>query len=181
MLLWQVVSLANPWLDFLSAEEAASTAKELNEDLESYCATYSPSASSTASGTKWTPLTQKRLFAFGSLPLVPGIEIPTVLSAIEQVRSAKHLRGVVMGTRGLGKGLDDDAMEPIWAALADSGLVVFVVRQRNERERTSLSDKFLCVVSTRITASRVLSATRTTDMFCHWHSDSHLRRRLCVD
>lgn len=32
-----------------------------------------------------------------------------------------------MGTRGVGKGLDDEAMEPIWKALADAGLVVFVV------------------------------------------------------
>jgi predicted TIM-barrel fold metal-dependent hydrolase len=123
------VSLANPWLDFLSAEEAISTAKELNDDLESYCATFQPSAREDQ-GSKWTPLTDKRLFAFGSLPLVPGVEIAAVLEAIEQVQAAKHLRGVVMGTRGLGKGLDDDAMEPIWAALADSGLVVFVVSVR---------------------------------------------------
>lgn len=49
-----------------------------------------------------------------------------MLEAIEQIKGLSHLRGVVMGTRGVGKGLDDEAMEPIWKALADSGLVVFV-------------------------------------------------------
>ena len=31
-----------------------------------------------------------------------------------------------MGSRGLGKGLDDEALEPIWAALEKTGLVVFL-------------------------------------------------------
>lgn len=31
-----------------------------------------------------------------------------------------------MGTRGLGKGLDDEALEPVWEAIANAGLVVFL-------------------------------------------------------
>lgn len=51
-----------------------------------------------------------------------------MLKAIEQVKGLSYLRGIVMGTRGVGKGLDDPAMEPIYAAIAEAGLVVFVVR-----------------------------------------------------
>ncbi|BGP00546.1 hypothetical protein NBRC10513v2_006350 [Rhodotorula toruloides] len=118
-----VVSLANPWLDFLEAAEAVSAARELNADLQSYCSTYSPPSSSRNS---FTPQTQKRLFAFGSLPLVPGIKTEEVLEAVRQVKELSYLRGIVMGTKGVGKGLDDPAMEPIYAAIAEAGLVVFV-------------------------------------------------------
>lgn len=31
-----------------------------------------------------------------------------------------------MGTRGVGKGLDDKALEPVWEALSKTGLVVFL-------------------------------------------------------
>lgn len=31
-----------------------------------------------------------------------------------------------MGTRGIGKGLDDEALDPVWAALEKAGLVVFL-------------------------------------------------------
>ena len=38
----------------------------------------------------------------------------------------KHIRGVILGTRGTGKGLDDQELEPLWQALAETGLVVFL-------------------------------------------------------
>ncbi len=31
-----------------------------------------------------------------------------------------------MGTRGVGKGLDDDALDPVWKAISEAGLVVFL-------------------------------------------------------
>lgn len=114
-----VVSLANPWLDFLDREQALKVARDLNNELEHYCATYEPLSSSRA-------LTKKRLFAFGSLPLVPGASINDITDSISQIRSLPHLRGMVMGTKGLGKGLDDPAMDAVWKAVADAGLVVFV-------------------------------------------------------
>ena len=90
----------------------------LNTDLESYC-----------SGS---PILQhfigniKRLYAFGVLPLVPSVPISSILQSISQVASLPHLRGVIMGTKGIGKGLDDDNLEPVWEALAKEKLVVFV-------------------------------------------------------
>ncbi|KZT29337.1 amidohydrolase 2 [Neolentinus lepideus HHB14362 ss-1] len=109
-----IVSTANPWLDFLSPAEAPSIAESLNADLESYCST-APSFSSLS-----------RLYGFGLLPLLPSVPASVLLRIIDQIASLPHLKGVIMGTRGLGKGLDDEALEPVWEALAREGLVVFL-------------------------------------------------------
>ncbi|TDL29213.1 amidohydrolase 2 [Rickenella mellea] len=111
-----IVSSANPWLDFLPASTAQTLAHDLNEDLESYCST-SPSISGS---------TMKRLFGFGLLPLVPDVSTQSLLDAVAQISSLSHIKGIIMGTKGVGKGLDDDALEPVWEALAKSGLVVFL-------------------------------------------------------
>ncbi|KAJ7240345.1 hypothetical protein B0H12DRAFT_1024720 [Mycena haematopus] len=110
-----VVSSANPWLDFLPASEAQTLASQLNEDLELYCAG-SPSLSPSL----------KRLYGFGMLPLVPEISIAALLEAIEQISKLSYLKGIIMGTRGIGKGLDDETLDPVWAALEKTDLVVFL-------------------------------------------------------
>jgi aminocarboxymuconate-semialdehyde decarboxylase len=112
-------SSANPWLDPLSAPEASKLAGELNEELEGYCAS---SPKSTFPGTEHL----KRLYGLGLLPIVPQASLSDILGVITQIKNLPHLRGVIMGTRGLGKGLDDDRLEEIWEALAQSGLVVFL-------------------------------------------------------
>ncbi|CCO34089.1 hypothetical protein BN14_08181 [Rhizoctonia solani AG-1 IB] len=111
-----IVSTANPWLDFLTAKEAPSLARELNDDLEAYCAT-GPSLSSA-------PL--RRLYGFGLLPLLPDVPTSEMTSIVEQIGSLSHLKGVIMGTKGVGKGLDDPALEPVWEAIASKGLVIFL-------------------------------------------------------
>ncbi|KAJ3488816.1 hypothetical protein NLI96_g2574 [Meripilus lineatus] len=110
---------ANPWLDFLPASTAHKLALELNEDLESYCST-SPSISQTPTSHL------KRLYGFGLLPLVPSASTSSLLETIEQISKLPHLRGIIMGTRGIGKGLDDDALEPVWEAISKAGLVIFL-------------------------------------------------------
>ena len=109
-------SSANPWLDFLSAPVAHQLAGELNDDLEAYCST----------GPSLTAQNLKRLYGFGLLPLVPGASTESLLSTVEQIAGLPHLKGIIMGTRGIGKGLDDDALDPVWAALEKTGLVVFL-------------------------------------------------------
>jgi len=92
------VSTANPWLDFLSAPEATEMATNLNTDLEEYC--------STAPSPAGSP-TLRRLYGMALLPIVPGVAVLAVLEEIERVAKLPHLRGIVLGTQGLGKGLDD--------------------------------------------------------------------------
>ena len=58
------------------------------------------------------------------MPDAPAAALPTAVR--ELASQHKHIRGVIMGTRGLGKGLDDEKLEPLWEALADTGLVVFL-------------------------------------------------------
>jgi len=110
------VSSANPWLDFLSPSDARQMAKELNLELEEYCAT-SPALSTVG---------LKRLYGFGLLPLVKSISVTSILETISQISTLPHVKGVIIGTRGIGKGLDDNALEPVWDALAKAELVCFL-------------------------------------------------------
>ncbi|KAI1505426.1 uracil-5-carboxylate decarboxylase [Biscogniauxia marginata] len=102
-----VISLANPWLDFVASADAGETAKTVNQDFSSMCA--------CAPG---------RLFFFATLPLTAPPE--TLLASIGHIRSLRHCRGVVLGTTGLGRGLDDAALVPVLRALAANRLPVFL-------------------------------------------------------
>ena len=100
-----VVSPANPWLDFLSAAEAGPVATDINEGTEALAA---------GSGG--------RLYGMGLLPRDPA------LAAVEVSRIAglPHLRGAAIGTIGAGSGLDDPAMDAVWAAAERAGMMIFV-------------------------------------------------------
>lgn len=91
-------------------------ASELNNDLEEYCST-APSVDSRQI---------KRLYGFGLLPLVPEITTSALVDIVKQIGELPHLRGLIMGTRGIGRGLDDEALDPVWAAIEKAGLVVFL-------------------------------------------------------
>ena len=102
-----VISLANPWLDFLDPAEAAPKAKEINDDLEAQCSRY-----------------PRRLFFFGALPLSAGVE--TIVHEIKRLQELPHCRGIILGTSGAGNGLDDPELNPIWSALESSQTMVFL-------------------------------------------------------
>lgn len=102
-----VVSLANPWLDFLSPEEGPRWAEKVNSELEDIC-----SAS------------QNSLYAFATLPL--SASPSQIASMIQCLHSLSHIRGVILGTTGLSQGLDDPALEPIWSALESAKLLIFL-------------------------------------------------------
>jgi aminocarboxymuconate-semialdehyde decarboxylase len=102
-----VISLANPWLDWVSKEDAAATARVLNDDVEEECGKY-----------------PGRLFAFATLPLSGGREV--ILREIERVKGLKFTRGVIMGTTGLGRGMDDPELLDIFKALDEANLPVFL-------------------------------------------------------
>jgi predicted TIM-barrel fold metal-dependent hydrolase len=104
-----VISLANPWLDFVPSEAAGETAKSINSAFSSMCD---------------TPFARGRLYFFATLPLTAPPE--TLLASIGHIRGLKYCRGVILGTSGLGKGLDDAALVPVFRALAANKLTVFL-------------------------------------------------------
>ncbi|KAK5990125.1 2-amino-3-carboxymuconate-6-semialdehyde decarboxylase-like protein [Cladobotryum mycophilum] len=102
-----VVSLANPWLDFLDSSESGKIGESVNEEFSRMCTEH-----------------PGRLYFFAALPLTAPLE--TILAAITHAKSLKYCRGVILGTSGLGKGLDDPDLLPIFEALAAAQLTIFL-------------------------------------------------------
>ncbi|KAI4113224.1 MAG: hypothetical protein LQ345_005747 [Seirophora villosa] len=104
-----ILSLANPWLDFLPPDSAAGWAQKINDELN---------AISSAS--------RNRIRAFGCLPL----SAPTTADSTTEIQrlttSCPFIRGIIIGTSGLGLGLDDPKLDPVWAALQGCAMPVFV-------------------------------------------------------
>jgi predicted TIM-barrel fold metal-dependent hydrolase len=107
-----VVSLANPWLDFLDPDTASDTAQRINDDMNKACIENNKSTISS------------KLFTFGCLPL--SASAGEITAEIQRLKTLSHTKGVIIGTTGLGSGLDDPAMSPIWSALASTGTLVFL-------------------------------------------------------
>lgn len=101
-----VLSPANPWLDFLPGAEAAGMATVINEDIEALCA--------ASSG---------RFFGLGLLPTRDPALAAAELGGIARL---PHLRGAVIGTTGAGLGLDDPALDALWAAAERDGQMLFI-------------------------------------------------------
>ncbi|KAK2629324.1 hypothetical protein QTJ16_000144 [Diplocarpon rosae] len=102
-----VISLANPWLDWVPKDEAARAAQKINDEVNGECGKF-----------------PGRLFAFGTLPLSGGAEV--IAREIARLKGLAYMRGVILGTTGLGKGLDDPELLPIFQCLQDAKLLVFL-------------------------------------------------------
>jgi aminocarboxymuconate-semialdehyde decarboxylase len=101
-----LLSPANPWLDFLPGATAAPLATGINEDMEQLCAGQ-----------------DGRLFALGLLPTRdPG----AAAAELGRIAQLPHLRGAIIGTTGAGNGLDDPALDPVWAVAERERLMIFV-------------------------------------------------------
>ncbi|KAF7731787.1 hypothetical protein EC973_008302 [Apophysomyces ossiformis] len=104
-----VVSLANPWLDFLPAtSETAELACRLNNSMDRLCQ---------------DPVTQGRLYGFGALPLS---SVDASIEEVAHIAQLGRLRGIIMGTQGCGRGLDDPELIPLFEAIARNDLVIFL-------------------------------------------------------
>lgn len=102
-----VLSLGNPWLDFVAAGEAVEYATALNEDFEHIAA--------DSSG---------RFFALGVLPTAAGAG--ACAAEVDRIAAQPHMRGVILSTRGCGDGLDDAGMDLVWERLVAHDLVTFI-------------------------------------------------------
>lgn len=102
-----VISLANPWLDWVPTSEAAKAAEQINDEVNAECEKY-----------------PGRLFAFATLPLSGGTDV--IVKEIQRLKYLKYMRGIILGTTGLGKGLDDHDLLPIFQALQDAKLPIFL-------------------------------------------------------
>lgn len=102
-----IISLANPWLDWVPAAEAATLARDLNNDLSELC-----------------QANPGKLSGFAVLPL--HCDIADIEAEIERMQKLPGIKGYVLGTQGRGAGLDDPALRPVWAKLEAAGLVGFL-------------------------------------------------------
>jgi predicted TIM-barrel fold metal-dependent hydrolase len=102
-----VISLANPWLDWVPASEAAKAAQAINDEVNALCGEF-----------------PGRLFAFATLPLSGGKDV--IVREIERLNELKFMRGIILGTTGLGKGLDDPELLPIFEASQQAKLPIFL-------------------------------------------------------
>ncbi|RCI11835.1 hypothetical protein L249_7174 [Ophiocordyceps polyrhachis-furcata BCC 54312] len=102
-----VLSLANPWLDFLDAHQSPDVARSVNEDFSRMCR-----------------LHPDRLFFFGVLPLTASLD--AIRASIAHLAGLASCRGVIIGTLGIGKGLDDPDLLPVFQSLAQARLVIFL-------------------------------------------------------
>ncbi|MCJ1250835.1 hypothetical protein MMC30_008063 [Trapelia coarctata] len=102
-----VVSLANPWLDFLPPSTAAQTAREINDDMHALCAAH-----------------PGKLYLFGTLPL--SAPLPAIVAEIHRLETLTLCKGIILGTTGLGAGLDDPALDPVYKAAESTGTLLFI-------------------------------------------------------
>ncbi|PHH79107.1 hypothetical protein CDD80_5573 [Ophiocordyceps camponoti-rufipedis] len=102
-----VISLANPWLDFLDGELSPDVARAVNDDFSRMCR-----------------LHPGRLFFFAVLPLTAPLD--AIRASIAHIAGLDTCRGVILGTSGLGRGLDDPDMLPVFKWLADARLTLFL-------------------------------------------------------
>jgi aminocarboxymuconate-semialdehyde decarboxylase len=103
-----VISLANPWLDFLSSKEAIPLAKDINVDLSEMC--------EENSGEK------HQLYGFGVLPF----DRQGAVAELHRIAKLPRLRGVILGSRGIGNGLDDPDMLDVYKTLEEHDLTAFI-------------------------------------------------------
>lgn len=82
-------------------------AKTVNEDFSSMCGKH-----------------PGRLFFFGTLPLSASLDVIT--ESVNHLTTLKYCRGVILGTSGLGQGLDDPKLLPVFQALAEAQLTIFL-------------------------------------------------------
>ncbi len=100
-----LVSIGNPWVDFMDVEEAASWATLLNEEVEAVCAK------------------EERFHGVGVVPL-QGVD--AACAELARISRLPNIHGVVIGTRPGNRHLDDPELHPFWACAEEQGIPLFI-------------------------------------------------------
>lgn len=101
-----IVSLGNPWLEVLEARDPVEVAREANARLALLHTD-----------------TAGRIYGMGVLP--PAVP-PRVAEIVGEVADEPGLRGVIASTTIGGLLLDDPLLEPVWEALAATGVPLMI-------------------------------------------------------
>jgi predicted TIM-barrel fold metal-dependent hydrolase len=97
-----ILSLGNPWLDPFNEAEALETARYFNADA--------------ALRRKETG---GRILGMGA---IPGSGVTNVATVVREVADTEDLFGIITGSRIAGRTFDDPELDPVWAALAETGV-----------------------------------------------------------
>ena len=97
-----VLSLANPWLEFISGKPAAALASALNDDLQKLGEDH-----------------PGRFLGFGALPMD---DIDAACRELERLHTLDKMKGIIVSARGL----DDPRMLPLYKVAEANGQVLFV-------------------------------------------------------
>jgi aminocarboxymuconate-semialdehyde decarboxylase len=97
-----VLSLANPWLEFLAGKEASDLATGLNADLQEQC-----------------EKSDGRFYGFGVLP---SDDVDASCRELERLAKMDRMRGIIVSARGL----DDARLLPVYKTAEALGMVLFV-------------------------------------------------------
>jgi predicted TIM-barrel fold metal-dependent hydrolase len=101
-----VVSVGNPWLDPFNGDDSPQIARDLNAELAGY---------ETQTGG--------RVVGMG---LLPSNTVADAVAVAQEIAATDGLYGVIIGSRVCGLSLDDEALEPLWQAIDEVGLTVFL-------------------------------------------------------
>lgn len=101
-----IISLANPWLDFLKENECESVAQELNDELESIC-----------------EKSNNKVYGFATLPVK---NVNACIKEINRLKQLKHIKGVILGTPGAGNGIDHINMRKVLHTIEENNLMIFL-------------------------------------------------------
>lgn len=101
-----LISLGNPWIDFLTGEEAGQKSATINDELISAC--------QQASDRLW------------ALACIPVGDIDASLVEMRRVSKKPQVVGVLTGTRIAGVWPDELAAEPFWSLAEELNLPVFI-------------------------------------------------------
>lgn len=130
-----IVSLANPWLDFLKNDESVSFSRLLNEDLQEMCDDSIEDWSSKNDNigkndknikNEGKELRMQRLYGFGVLPNGNG-GVDAMCREVEYIgNNLSHIKGIIMGTHGIGNGLNDKDLLPLYKEICNNNLCIFI-------------------------------------------------------